>query len=518
MVSQKTLIEQLKQTSEKIQVLTDLEDRYVYSFEKIFMNQVYPTPDIVVKVYSEDQRKKIIELAEKEETILIRRGENPSSSPKNSANTIILLDDVKIATLEGTESKVRKESLVTAALSNLPKIGYGTYRNLTLAVQALFSEKHANTCLRSSICSDYCTVTPSFAGIETWSARGRGLLIKGVMKGDLPLSNKIVDVLYTCSKCGRCFGECFQQVDLHEAIVRMRRYIVENNMVPLVFRTAAENILKYGDPSAAPVNRRLAWTRNVSSVNLPKKADNLYFIGCMVANRTPNTAKALYNILDRTRINFTMFGKDEGCCGYALLTSGLWDEAKQVANELIMKIEKIKVDSIITPCAGCYYTFTRLYPEILEVELPCDIIHSTQFIENLIIKDGLELNALTTDITYHDPCSLGRHSKVYDPPRNVLNAIPDLNLIEMPFNRDQARCCGGGGGLWTFNHQVSMESTHTRLKKDFLPTNADILVTACPQCQMNFHLTSRRKSISIRTKDVVEIVESVLISKKDNKT
>ncbi len=514
MVSQKKLTEQLRLTSEKIHVLTDLEDRYVYSFEKIFMDQAYPLPDIVVKVYSADQKEKIIKLAEKEDVIFIRRGERPSSTSKNSSRTLLLLDDVKIASLDGTEKNVRKKSPAIATLSKLHQSGYGTYRNLTLAIQTLFSEKFENTCFQSSICSDYCTVTPSFDGIETWSARGRGLLIKGVMKGELPLSNKIVDVLYTCSKCGRCFGECFQNVDLHEAIVQMRRYIVENNMVPQVFQTTANNILEHGDPGAIPVDRRLAWMKNVSITKLPEKADYIYFVGCVVANRTPNTAKALFNILDKTDVNFTMLGKDEGCCGYALLASGLWDEAQQVANELIKKIEKSKAESLITPCAGCYYTFTRLYPEILEVNLPCETIHSTQFIEKRIRSGELDLKALKTDITYHDPCSLGRHSKVYDPPRNVLNAIPDLNLVEMPFNRDQARCCGGGGGLWTFNHQVSMESTHTRLKEDFLPNNVDILVTACPQCQMNFHLTSRRKSIPLQTKDVVEIVESVLITKK----
>jgi len=509
MVSQKTLVEELKQTSTKIHVLTDLEDRYVYTFEKIFMDQVYPLPDIVVKVYSLDQKEKIFEVVKKEKVTLIQRGDPLPSTFANS-NTILLLDDVKIPTLDKNVTNKTQKSDLNKYLAELRRIGHGTYRNFALAVQTLFIRKFGNICLQSSTCSDYCTVTPSFDGIETYSARGRGLLIKGVMKGELNLTNKIIDILYTCSKCGRCFGECFQNVDLHEAIVRMRRYIVEKNMTPPVFQTTAKNILDYGDPSAVPVERRLAWMKDLHTTKLPQSADHLYFVGCVVANRTPNTAKAFFNILDHTNESFTMLGKDEGCCGYVLLTSGLWDEAKQVAHELIKKIEKTKAESVITPCAGCYYTFTKLYPEILDVSLPCKAFHSTQFLEKKIKSGEVELRGFDEKLTYHDPCSLGRHSNVYDAPRNVLNAIPDLELVEMPFNRNMSRCCGGGGGLWTFNHQVSMDSTLTRLKEDVIPLNVDFLTTACPQCQMNFHITARRKSISLEIKDIAEIVEAAI--------
>ncbi len=509
MVSQKTLIEQLKQTSTKIHVLTDLEDRYVYSFEKIFMDQAYPRPDIVVKVYSLAQKEQIEEIVKKEKVTLIQRGDHLPSTFMPS-NTIILLDDVKIPTLNSNVTNKREKSDLNKYLSELLCSGHGTYRNFALAVQTLFLQKFGNACLQSSICSDYCTVTPSFDGIETYSARGRGLLIKGVMKGELNLTNKIVDILYTCSKCGRCFGECFQNVDLHEAIVRMRRNIAEKNMTPPVFQTTAKNILDYGDPSAIPVERRLAWMKDLHTTKLPQYADHLYFVGCMVANRTPNTAKALYNILKHMNESFTMLGKDEGCCGYVLLASGLWDEAKQVAHELSKRIEKTKAESVITPCAGCYYTFTKLYPEILDMSLPCKTFHSTQFLEKKIKGGELELRGFDEKLTYHDPCSLGRHSNVYDAPRNVLTAIPDLKLVEMPYNRYKSRCCGGGGGLWTFNHQVSMDSALTRLKEDVIPLNVSLLTTACPQCQMNFHITARRKSISLEIKDIAEIVEATI--------
>ncbi|MFX1288742.1 MAG: heterodisulfide reductase-related iron-sulfur binding cluster, partial [Promethearchaeota archaeon] len=128
-------------------------------------------------------------------------------------------------------------------------------------------------------------------------------------------------------------------------------------------------------------------------------------------------------------------------------------------------------------------------------------------------EEKIKLKPLKLDVTYHDPCSLGRHSNVYDAPRSVLKAIPYLNLIEMPLNRNRARCCGGGGGLWTFNNQVSLETTQMRLKEDFLPTNIKILTTACPQCQLNFRFASRISSIPknlIEIYDITELIELAL--------
>ncbi|MFX0185523.1 MAG: (Fe-S)-binding protein, partial [Candidatus Hodarchaeota archaeon] len=365
--------------------------------------------------------------------------------------------------------------------------------------------------LQKNICSGYCTVTPSFNGIETWSSKGRMLLIRGLMKGELEFSDKAIDVIYTCSKCGHCFAECFQNIDFHKAITWIRNKIASDKLAPRVFYETAKNINNHGDPSATPVERRLSWLENTLSIKLPKKADNIYWVGCVVATRTPNTAKAFFNILNCSHVDFTMLGRKEGCCGYVLLSSGLWDEAEKVASEVIKKIEEKKVKNLITPCAGCYYTFTKLYPEILGVSLPCETLHSSQFLEKMIIDKEVKLKPISKSITYHDPCSLGRHSSVYETPRNVLKAIPNLELIETQFNKSNSRCCGGGGGLWTYNYRVSMDSAYSRLKEDISPLNADILTTACPQCQMNFHITSRRKSIPLQIKDIVEIVELAMI-------
>ncbi|MFX0147580.1 MAG: (Fe-S)-binding protein [Candidatus Hodarchaeota archaeon] len=513
MISKDKLIEDLKHILKEDQVLTDFEDRYVYSFEKVFLNRNDIIPDIIIRVCSIKEENKIKKLAEQKNLNLYERGKDFLGDIGKSSKPRILLDNAEIPKLDTCFDNVSQKGLF-ADLYKFPINGYGTFKHLSLAVQKLLFGKTLNQCQQCTTCSGYCTVNHSFYGIETWSSKGRLLLTRGILRGDLVLSDKIVDVIYNCTKCGLCFAQCFQNLEFHDAILYLRHKIAEKNLVPQIFHTANNNILKYGDPSAIPSNRRLTKVKNYIKSKLPENAKNLCWLGCTVATRTPKTAESLINILNHMKLDYTMLGNEEGCCGYVLISSGLWEEAKRVAEGVIERIAKTKAKSLITPCSGCYYTFTRLFPEILDIEIPCKILHTSQFLEKAIKNEEFNLKPLKFDVTYHDPCSLGRHSQIYDQPRNVLKAIPSLNLIEMPLNKNCARCCGGGGGLWSFNNKVSLESTQTRLKED-LPKNVNILTTACPQCQLNFRFASHTGNSnykSLKIYDITELIDLALQS------
>ncbi|MFX1567721.1 MAG: (Fe-S)-binding protein [Promethearchaeota archaeon] len=500
------IAEELKQFVKKDQILTDLEDCYVYSFEKIFLNRFDTQPDIIVRVTSINEKNEIKSFLEREDTILIERGENISNFKNNGSKTLVLLDNVESPTLASCIDNIDNEDNPSKFVKmDIKRIG--TYRNLTSAVQNILFGKTLSKCQQCTTCSGYCTVSPSFNGIESWSSKGRMLITRGIMNGDLSISDKIIDILYSCTKCGLCFAQCFKDLEFHEAILYIRHLIVEKKLAPQVFQTTAKNIYEHGDPAGIPTNRRLSRVKNFSSLKLPKEANILCWLGCTVATRTPKTAEAFLNILNHSNTEFTMLGSQEGCCGYVLISSGLWEEAKKVAKSTIKRIEKTKAQTLITPCSGCYYTFKRLYPEVLDISIPFEILHTSQFFEKMIKTKEIQLKPLKLNLTYHDPCSLGRHSNVYDPPRNVLKAIPNLNLVEMPFNRDCARCCGGGGGLWTFNNEVSLKSTQTRLKEDLIPTNINILATACPQCELNFRFASRMINFGDRPLKIYDITE-----------
>lgn len=493
------VVELLKKIVKPEQILTDREDLYVYSFEKIFEEQ-NPVPDIVVTTSSSEETQKVFELAGKGRFSAVKRGEISNQSVERP---LLLLDDVPNPELNVGSSK---EGETLRILKEIRESGYGNPRNLAFAMKALFSRKSHAKCEECKTCSGYCAVASSFDGVETWSSKGRTIVVRGLQDRELSVSRKVADILYTCTECGLCYAQCFDGLQINEAIMATRHKIAEKGLIPEVFHRVAENILQTGDPGAIPIMRRLSWMKDLTFQPLPEEAEVLYWVGCTVANRTPKTAMAFLKILDSAKVRFTMLKEREGCCGYVLLSTGLWDEAKKIADEVFSKVERTGAAVLVTPCAGCYYTFTKLYPEVLGVSLPCEILHSSHYIERLIDNDKLELKQMDFKVSYHDPCSLGRHSRIFDAPRNILRAIPGMTLTEMSLNRQSSRCCGGGGGLWSLNYQVSMDSAYLRLK-DLEPSKSDVLTTACPLCQMNFRYTSARRGLSVRVCDVTEMVE-----------
>jgi len=499
-----SITEDLKQIAGSRNVLTDIEDLYVYSYEHFFRKQQYPKLDTVLRVSSNEQAQQVMGLASKEGFTVIRRSTGKVEVFGSARSPIVLLDDAIPPKLEMLSEAEEKEQIAEYA-KEIYRAGHGTFRNFALALKTLFMKAPASKCLECTTCSGYCTVTPSFNGVETWSSKGRALLTRGFSSGELQPSRKLIDVLYTCSLCGLCFAECFEDTQVRKAILDTRRHFAEKGLAPDLFTMTARNILETGDVGGTPSARRLAWMRNLS-VRPLEKADVLYWVGCVVATRTPNTARAVANVLGKAEVDFTLLGEKEGCCGYVLLASGLWNEAKDVALLVVERVKEAGARVLVTSCAGCYYTFSKLYPEVLNVEMPCEVRHASQFVHGLIKGGRLELGGLDLKVTYHDPCSLGRHSGVFDEPRDVLKAVPGLRLVEMPLSRRRARCCGAGGGLWSFNYPVSVDSAYVRLASDVLPLGVDTLATACPTCQVNLRHASVKKSLGIKIYDITEIM------------
>jgi len=506
MFSGKGLIDRFKTIVGNENVLTDAEDLYVYSLEHFFRKRRYSNLAVVVRVSTEEELRRVEELAHDKGMAVVRRSAWKQEIKEEGKAATVLLDETVPPELqiihknEGRErsSLFRKE---------LEEAGHGTFRNFALALKSLFSGLPAQKCLDCQVCSGYCTVASYFNGVETWSSKGRVLLTRALSSGELQLSPRLVDVLYTCNLCGLCFAQCFQETEVRKAIMNARHNLADKGLTPTAFTESAKNISNVGDPSGVPLSQRISWMRGLPQPHFTKTADILYWVGCVVATRTPNVARAVVNVLNNAKVNFTMTGEREGCCGYVLLASGLWKDAEENAVGLADRVKQTEAEILVTSCAGCYYTFKKMYPEMLDIELPCEILHLTQFVERQLRDGQLQLRNLSMKVTYHDPCSLGRHSNVYDSPRNILKDLPSLKLVEMQLSRNRARCCGAGGGLWSFNNRVASESAYNRLANDVAPLDVDVVATACPTCHINLHFASARKSLGVRVCDVMELVD-----------
>jgi len=171
-------------------------------------------------------------------------------------------------------------------------------------------------------------------------------------------------------------------------------------------------------------------------------------------------------------------------------------------------------NEIVTTCAGCFRTFRDLYPK----HTPMDgirVYHAVEYVEKLLAEGGLTLaDGAPRTVAYHDPCDMGRHMDIYDPPREVIRAIPGVELVEFPKNRNLATCCGGGGGLKAFDTKMSLDIAHKRVQ-EAVGAGADTIVSACPSCKSNLQQGAARLRRETKTRvkvmDITELLSQAIV-------
>ncbi|MBE9592000.1 MAG: (Fe-S)-binding protein, partial [Proteobacteria bacterium] len=248
--------------------------------------------------------------------------------------------------------------------------------------------------------------------------------------------------------------------------------------------------------------------KKVESGQLKKKADTLLFMGCVSSYLDMKIIPSFFKIMDAAGVDYTLLGKDEICCGFPLHLMGDQEKFEQTARNLIDLIKATGAKELVTPCAGCYKTFRKYYPEA--GDLGVEIFHSVHYIQKLIEEKKIQLGGdLSKKVTYHDPCDLGRTFEIFDEPREILKAIPDIDFIEMNRNRLMARCCGGGGSVIALEPELAADMAAVRVK-DAVEVDAEIIVSGCSACKDNLRkgvkAIPKEERPKIKVMDITEIV------------
>lgn len=494
-----------------LEASADEEDLYVYSLERPLSPGPRRRPGLVVKVRPEAAEAVAAELSG---LGLLRPALRGSEWAEGDAvvDPLIPPDLEELDAAASALEKERSEAVARVA-EEAVRAGASAFKRLGLAVEAIVKSRQATACRECKVCSGYCSVAPFYNFVETWTSKGRLLLIRGLEAGELKATPKLTEVIYTCTLCGACFMRClrggFPGLETFRAIMAARRDLAERGLAPETFKSMASNVAATGNPFGASSELRWMWLEEVGEVKVGRPAEVLLWIGCTTGIRLPEGARACVEVMRTAGVDFALLGPEEGCCGDPLILSGMWRGAEEGAAKAVRVIREGGYQALVTPCAGCYHAFAIHYPELLKVELPCEVLHFSQMLERLLREGALRLRRLEARVAYHDPCELGRLSGVYDPPRRVLKSIEGLELVEPKLSRERARCCGGGGGLWAYKNQVSMGAAELRLTKDVLPLGVERLITTCPACYMNFKYTSIDRSIPIEVQDLAELVLQV---------
>ena len=338
---------------------------------------------------------------------------------------------------------------------------------------------------------------------EEWSVgRGRLRLLKGVQEGDLPAGSGYLRAIYQCFSCSACNATCPSGVPVEEILFAARRDATREGLAPEPLIQMEQALTATGSLTGESSEARLSWAHNLEFT--PRQGGQhelLYFVGC-VSSLYPQAfglPQSMTNLLEMQGEDYAVLGGDEVCCGYPLYIGGFADEARAMAEANLRSVREAGASRLLTTCPSCYRAWHEFYPELLGFEPEVEVIHATQWLADA----ELDLKPLNKKATYHDPCDLGRASGVYDEPREFLSGIDGLEFVEMPFNRAEGLCCGGGGNMESMDIDSSRSVVQLRMEQA-AGTGAHIVVTACPQCKRTL-ASGRLREARLRVMDIVEL-------------
>jgi glycolate oxidase len=370
-------------------------------------------------------------------------------------------------------------------------------------------------CIHCGFCRLGCP-TFSVTHRESRNARGRNALAFYFLNGTIDPSKELGEAFYTCTTCQACTYFCPAQIKVDEIVEGVRRKLYEAGTVPEPILGVRDNILKTGNIYASAREERVdiyppALKEKAKKGEMKKEAETLLFMGCVPSYLDMKMVPSLIKPLDAARVDYTTLAIEENCCGFPLFLMGA-DDFEPHAKKLIERIKATGARELVTPCAGCYKTFKKIYPEIGDLDL--EVFHSVHYLDKLIAEGRITFDGdLGKKVTYHDPCDLGRAFKIFEEPRNILKKIPGLEYVEMARNRLQARCCGGGGGVLATDPDMAVEMAAERVR-DALAVGAEIIVSGCAACKDN--LRKGAKSIpkaergKIKIMDLTEMVTQAM--------
>jgi Fe-S oxidoreductase len=321
------------------------------------------------------------------------------------------------------------------------------------------------------------------------------------------------DVLWSCTNCGACVEECPVDIEHIDHIDGMRRHqVLIESAFPVEAAGMLRNLENKGDPWGMGEMRRGDWIGEldfevpVVDGTIGDDVEYLFWVGCAGAleDRAKKTTKAIATLLHQAGVTFAVLGPAETCTG---------DPARRIGNEFVFSmlaqqnvetLNEAGVKKVVASCPHCFNTISREYPQLGG---NYEVIHHTQLLARLVEEGTIKpAERIDEKLTYHDPCFLGRHNKVFTPPRQILDAVPGVQAEEMHRCKNRGFCCGAGGARMWMEERIGKRINTERIE-EALALNPDTISTACPYCLVMLGDAIAAKKSSGDAKDTLEVVD-----------
>lgn len=368
-------------------------------------------------------------------------------------------------------------------------------------------------------------------GFDAYSGQGLINIAQELLEGRLRYEDGLIQLIYSCLTCGACDVNCksIRDMEVLDTILALRAKCVEDGQGLIEHQQYARKIEKTHNIYGLPHDKRFGWLPEAEK--LSATSDVAYFAGCAAAYAHPEIAINTMKIMDAAGIDFKVLGVEEFCCGTLLWRTGQTAEFEKAVAQNLAIFRKQGIKTLITSCAECYGTFRGGYPRFVNMDM--EVRHITEVVRDAIKEGKLKpKKKLNLKVTYHDPCLLGRLSEkyipwhgriekfgrhvppkpwrrgtygVYDAPREILKALPGLELVEMVRNAENSFCCGAGGGVPAAFPDFAQWVAAQRLG-EARSTGAAALVSTCPFCQDSFIKAMAVDHGKMRYYDLTELV------------
>jgi Fe-S oxidoreductase len=358
-----------------------------------------------------------------------------------------------------------------------------------------------------------CALSTRYKGSEA-NAQGLNSILMDIIEDKVSVSPELVDFIFRCTTCDQCVYNCAASLDPRVYIEALRKDLVLEGAVPKTIMQVFKDAAMHGNVWGQPDNQRSKWAEglNIKAASESGDFEYLLFIGdsSSYVERNRETAKKFVDVLNRAGVTFAFLGNDEKSSGNEILRMGENGLFEMLAKENINRFKKYNIKKVVTLSPHSFHALKNEYPK-LDPDLNIEVMHYTQLLTRLI-KDGTLNFTKKVDkkVTYHDSCYLGRHNVIYEEPREILRAVPGLDLIEMDFVKEYGICCGGGGGGIWMERSDGVKVEGIRFKQA-LDMGVDVLATACPLCTQQFEAAREEAgNVQLEVKEIIELVQEAM--------